>query len=129
MKLPRGIKLDISANNFSKVYIIDEIRNKRSKIPVVLEFIPEILEDYQNNLKELDKISLPEKFYVDVTFKYIDESDHKYILQYVIRSGFGEANISKYYCNSIEDIQKILDCKIKMDRKVGILNSGLELKE
>ena len=129
MKLPRGIKLDISANNFSKVYIIDEIRNKRSKIPVVLEFIPEILEDYQNNLKELDKISLPEKFYVDVTFKYIDESDHKYILQYVIRSGFGEANISKYYCNSIEDIQKILDCKIEMDRKVGILNSGLELKE
>ena len=129
MKLPRGIKLDISANDFSKVYIIDEIRNKRSKIPVVLEFIPEILEDYQNNLKELDKISLPEKFYVDVTFKYIDESDHKYILQYVIRSGFGEANISKYYCNSIEDIQKILDCKIKMDRKVGISNSGLELKE
>lgn len=129
MKLPRGIKLSVSADDFSKVYIIDEIRNKRSKLPITLEYIPSILENYQNDLKELENIVLPEKFYVDVSFKYIDECGYRYTLQYITNSGFGEANISKYYRNSIEDIQKIINFKIEMDRKVEILNSGLELKE
>lgn len=128
MKLSRGFRLSISADDFSRVYLIDEIRGKHSKRAIVLEYIPEIIENYQNNLKELENIKLPEKFYVDVTFKYIDEFENKYVLQYVTKNGF-ENSISRYFCNSIEDILKILNCKNEMDRKVGILNSGLELKE
>lgn len=122
-KIPERYKLIENEQKYLSVYIHDKIKNKTSTYSASLEDALISINLYEDCLKAIDELSLPENFYIEPNFSL----DGKEL--YTLKFKYSNGKIRRLKdSSSLDTLFKTIESKMKFDENINNLNNGEEIK-